>query len=225
MTETREYQKAIDYLCRQIAAGELEIGSKLPTERRMAEILSIGRNSVREAIRMLENMGIVESRRGSGNYLVENTSKTISRIMDMMLLLRHAKREEIYSFRRNMEKAVCRAILETPTRRHWCAQMEQLLTTTSDHLTAEEEFEQDRHFHSMLFQATENQFWISLMEAISEVYRRWIDIVLRQADDTMKECLHETHLAIVHALQQGDWTACEAAIDRHYDSVEAACFL
>ena len=46
--EGREYQKAIDYLCGLVKEGELKIGSKLPTERRLAETLSIGRNSTRE---------------------------------------------------------------------------------------------------------------------------------------------------------------------------------
>ena len=52
--ETREYQKVISYLSQMIASGELAIGSRLPTERSLAETLSIGRNSTREALRMLD---------------------------------------------------------------------------------------------------------------------------------------------------------------------------
>ena len=69
MEEVREYQKAVEYLCGLIKAGELKIGSKLPTERKLAETLSIGRNSTREALRILENMGVIVCRQGSGNYL------------------------------------------------------------------------------------------------------------------------------------------------------------
>ena len=57
--ETREYQKVISYLSQMIASGELAIGSRLPTERSLAETLSIGRNSTREALRMLEHTGVI----------------------------------------------------------------------------------------------------------------------------------------------------------------------
>ena len=71
--ETREYQKVISYLSQMIAGGELAIGSRLPTERSLAETLSIGRNSTREALRMLEHTGVIVCKRippnhGNGTY-------------------------------------------------------------------------------------------------------------------------------------------------------------
>ena len=73
-----EYQKVIEYIRNQIASNKLSIGSKLPTERELAEHLSISRNSTREAIRTMENMGMLESQQGSGNYLCGNMEKPIS---------------------------------------------------------------------------------------------------------------------------------------------------
>ena len=101
--ETREYQKVISYLSQMIAGGELAIGSRLPTERSLAETLSIGRNSTREALRMLEHTGVIVCRRGSGNYLTGNVSRPITEMVHMMLLLGQTDRKEICSFRRNME--------------------------------------------------------------------------------------------------------------------------
>ncbi len=57
MAENKEYQKAIDYLCEMIEENKISIGDKLPTERNLAETLSIGRNSTREALKMLEKLG------------------------------------------------------------------------------------------------------------------------------------------------------------------------
>ena len=103
--EGREYQKAIDYLCGLVKEGELKIGSKLPTERKLAETLSIGRNSTREALRILENMGMIVCRQGSGNYITGNMTQTISAVIEMMLLLKQVTREEVLTFRRDLEKA------------------------------------------------------------------------------------------------------------------------
>lgn len=114
-SETREYQKVIDYVSQMIADGQLKIGDRLPTERQIAETLSIGRNSTREALRMLEHIGMISCKRGSGNYLTDNVSRSVSEMVHMMLLLGQTDQAEICSFRRNMEKAVCRAILDGKT--------------------------------------------------------------------------------------------------------------
>ena len=49
---------------RLIAAGEFAPGDRLPSERELAQLLGVGRNSVREALRQLEMLGLIVSRRG-----------------------------------------------------------------------------------------------------------------------------------------------------------------
>ena len=63
-------------------SGELTIGSRLPTERALAETLGIGRNSTREALSIMHGMGLIERRQGSGNYISENVGQSISRGTD-----------------------------------------------------------------------------------------------------------------------------------------------
>lgn len=145
--ETREYQKVISYLSRMIAGGELAIGSRLPTERSLAETLSIGRNSTREALRMLEHTGVIVCKRGSGNYLTGNVSRPITEMVHMMLLLGQTDRKEICSFRRNMEKAVCRAILDQGTFSRWKEQAAVLLQKAQEQQPLDRQIELDRQFH------------------------------------------------------------------------------
>ena len=76
--ERREYSRVVDHIYTLIETGQLTVGSRLPAERALAEELCAGRNSVREALRMLENIGLVESRQGSGNYIACNPSASIS---------------------------------------------------------------------------------------------------------------------------------------------------
>ena len=79
--QNHEYEKVIDYIRNQIEAENLTINSKLPTERAIAEELSISRNSTREALRILEHMGILKSIHGSGNYLTDNISMQMSEML------------------------------------------------------------------------------------------------------------------------------------------------
>ena len=58
-------------------------GSKLPAERTLSTILGISRNSVREAIRSLDLMGVITSRQGAGNYLTGNFEEAIDMYFDM----------------------------------------------------------------------------------------------------------------------------------------------
>lgn len=218
--ETREYQKVISYLSQMIASGELAIGSRLPTERSLAETLSIGRNSTREALRMLEHTGVIVCKRGSGNYLTGNVSRPITEMVHMMLLLGQTDRKEICSFRRNMEKAVCRAILDQATFSRWKEQAAVLLQKAQEQQPLDRQIELDRQFHFLLIHATENQFWIALLEPITEVYRKWIDTALQTASDTVKQKLQESHAMLFQALCRGDYPACEKAIDAHYDLVD-----
>lgn len=253
MSETsKEYEKAIHYLYELIQNGELKIGSKLPTERSIAEQLNISRNSTREALRVLENTGLIESRHGSGNYLTGNMSKTISSVTNMMLLLQQTTKEEICFFRRNMEKSVCLSILEKGSIARWyeplsdvLAKAEALISSdspissnlsaspdshtspSSGNLSASPDSpalsssgnlpELDFQFHYLLIQATENQFFISLSDAITTIYRNWINNAIQNTDKSVKMEFHQTHLAMLNALKAGDRIQCEKAIDAHYD--------
>ena len=81
----QEYEKAIQYIYELMKEGILTIGSRLPTERAIAEKLGIGRNSTREALSIMHGMGLIESRQGSGNYISENVGQSIRRTILMMM--------------------------------------------------------------------------------------------------------------------------------------------
>ena len=65
----KAYAGVIDYFRGQIMAGELKAGERIPPEREIAALLGVSRNSVREAIRIMDMMGIISSVQGSGNYI------------------------------------------------------------------------------------------------------------------------------------------------------------
>lgn len=65
------YIKIVDAIHSYITANRLQPGDKLPSEREMASVFQTSRNSVREALRVLENQGILEVRTGLGTFLKE----------------------------------------------------------------------------------------------------------------------------------------------------------
>ena len=69
----RFYEYVIDNIRKMIAAGELKAGQKLPSERELAEKFNVSRIPIREALKILEYMGVLDSSPGDGTY-VKNTS-------------------------------------------------------------------------------------------------------------------------------------------------------
>lgn len=218
--ENREYMKTTEYILGLIESGKLKKGDRLPTERNISEDLGTSRNSIREALRTLENLGLVESRQGSGNYLTDNAATTISRAVNMMLLMNSASPGEICIFRRYTEKSVCSYLIEHSCTPEWRTRIlnavEQLEHVSDTELLAKA----DKQFHYTLIHATENRFWILITEAVSEVYRTWIDHALSAASPETIRQLQNTHRAIAQGIAEGNLTLCLEAVDEHYDIID-----
>lgn len=217
--ENREYQKVLEYLLSLFETGGIQIGEKLPTERKLAESLSVGRNSAREALKMLENMGVIESRQGSGNFLVGNLNKSISLMLELMLRFHQTNWTEICAFRKNMDKAICRAILEENKHQKAAISLQKVLESWPGQ-DIEKQIEADRTFHRVLLASTENRLWINLFSPVMELYRKWVDAVLHRVNEADRSQIFESHKTIVAALQAGDEDALELAVNRHYELVE-----
>lgn len=215
---SREFQKAIDYLCREIQKGSVKAGGRLPAERVIAEELQISRNSTREALRSLEHMGIIESVQGSGNYFTGNISKSFSEMIRLLILVKLVTEAEICDFRRTMDQSVCLSIIRRGD--FDLSEVERVLSEKTE--TVEEEIEKDHRFHDLLTQVSDNRFWIELMNAVCDVYREWIDIILRRAERETKEKFHAAHGKILAALKDKDFPRCAKAIDEHYDIIDQA---
>ena len=85
--QQKAYKGVIDYFKKKIMDGELRPGEKLPPERDIAERLNVSRNSVREAIRIMDMTGVISSQQGSGNYITCEFQKSLAETMTMMSFL------------------------------------------------------------------------------------------------------------------------------------------
>ena len=218
--ENREYMRTTEYILGLIESGSLKKGDRLPTERKIAEELGTSRNSIRESLRTLENLGIVESKHGSGNYLADNAGATISRTINIMLLMNSASRSEICIFRRYTEKSVCSYLIEKPCTHEWKKHILDAVERLEDMSDKNLLSEADKQFHYALIHATENRFWILMTEAVSEVYRTWINNALSAASrDTVRK-LQAAHREIAQGIVESNLSLCMDAIDRHYDIID-----
>src|ERR671910_654816 len=78
---TRSYEQVVEQIQDGIRSGTLVPGQRLPTERELGESFRVSRAVVREALKVLAAMGLVESRQGSGNYISAKPVPSISRAL------------------------------------------------------------------------------------------------------------------------------------------------
>ena len=212
---TSEYEKAIQYIYSLMQDGTLQIGSKLPTERTIAETLGIGRNSTREALSILHGMGMIERVQGSGNYISKNAGESIRQMLMMMLALGSITKSEVCEFRCTMEKSVCSMLIEKGIPFECQVLLEDNLARM-EQADGSELVSADKEFHELLIRATENELFSMIMEAVMIVYREWIDLVLRRVNIKEKANLLNYHKQIYNSVLERDEVSMKAAVDGHY---------
>ena len=91
--------KVIDYIKDEIRLGHLGLGDALPPERALAEQLDVSRNSVREAIRVMEIMGTVVSTQGAGHFISNHFEASLVETLSFMFYLKELSFQEISQLR------------------------------------------------------------------------------------------------------------------------------
>ncbi|MCL4491790.1 MAG: GntR family transcriptional regulator, partial [Nitrospirae bacterium] len=100
----RAYEDVVKQIRALIEKGKLKRGDQLPTERELADTFKVSRTTVREAIRTLESMRLVQSRQGDGTYVLASSEESL--IQPLAAALFHEKDDiqDIFSIRNIVER-------------------------------------------------------------------------------------------------------------------------
>lgn len=108
----KAYERVFDYFTAEITSGNLRLNDKVQTERALSETLKVSRNSAREALHVLEMMGLIECIQGSGNYVRCNTREYMTRLMSLTMVLQHINHTEVFEMRCGFEQTALAAAME-----------------------------------------------------------------------------------------------------------------
>jgi GntR family transcriptional repressor for pyruvate dehydrogenase complex len=101
-------QRVVGRIVELIRTGNLRPGDRLPPERELVEIFSISRPSLREAMRALSTLGIVEPRHGGGTFVTALDARTLLAPLDIFLQLSQVNIEDTFESRRIIEIEIVR---------------------------------------------------------------------------------------------------------------------
>lgn len=191
---------------RMITSGQLGPGSRLPIEKELAESLGVSRGSLREGVRALCIMGVLETRQGDGTYVTSLDSKLLLAPMGFMVDLQTPEhRHDLHAVRRVLEsEAASRAALyisdeQLAKAAETLAGVEPLVVAEqiTDH---EAIMEADIAFHRLIAEGADNSALAALIDALANRTMRarmWLGLHRQGQVRTA----HSEHVAILHALE------------------------
>lgn len=102
------YQGVLQEIRKYIDSNDLEPGDKLPSERELADKLQAGRSSIREALRAMELLGLIETRRGEGTYLSTYRPYQTVELLSSFILQENNTKKDLLITKKVMEKEVAK---------------------------------------------------------------------------------------------------------------------
>jgi len=218
ISNKKVYEQVIEQIQNNIMEGLFKKGDKLPSERELSEKMGVSRTSIREALRVLETMGVIESRQGEGNFICSNIEKSLLQPLSMMFKLNNGSFSDIYELRSILEIECARlsAIRATDMDcRELLSVVEEMEQETFGENRYEILVELDKKFHNTLSDMSKNYLIESLFSTISNLFEKFIE------DARYKIILFDSEQANKSLLIQHK-KICESIIKKNQDmAVEA----
>lgn len=213
----KSHTKVSDFIWGKIYNQEIKVGDKIPSERDLAKILGISRNSVREGLRVLDNVGIISSQHGSGNYVSAKFEDTIAEIMSFMYILHGMDDKQITEFRYALEWEAVNLVsgkLSDETKEGLLFHLEALEKCSDD----EEGAFHDKAIHYLLIGATGNDYMKYNYNALTKVMNMYIPRLRGKIIVGMKseEHLQSVHREIIEGLIEGNTDKSLKGLHAHF---------
>jgi GntR family transcriptional repressor for pyruvate dehydrogenase complex len=212
--------EAIDKIKDMLLRGELKAGDRLPPEKELSDRLGLSRSSLREAVKALALIRVLDVRRGDGTYVTSLDAKLLNEAVAFVVEL-HQDRSilELFEVRRILEPATA-FIAAGKISAKELLELRRTMDGIDENTEVEELVAHDLEFHRLISTAAGNAYLESLLDALSgSTVRARIWRGLTQ-DRAVAHTLSE-HKAIADALARGDAELVRALVTVHISGVEA----
>lgn len=200
-----------------VADNVLQPGAMLPAEGELAHQLGVSRNSLREGIKALESLGVLESRRGVGIFVKAFSFEPL--LDNLAYGLGGALRqiEEVLDIRRTLEVGLIGKTLEIIGEED-IAELRATVNRMRVHAEKGEAFaEDDQLFHRLLFRCQDNETLVRLIDVFWMAFYKASDFV--NLDNLDPVGTWKDHAAIVDAVEARDLDEAKLRLDRHYQGI------
>lgn len=206
-------EQIVDRMTNAIMEGHYKLGMKLPSEFELMEELNVSRNSLREAMKIMSAMGIVEIRRGDGTYITKTVNPNIFDSVIYSIMFESSTNDEIVEYRKILDEAVLKVAMykiseeEIVELQKYIDQM-QFYSTQNDY---EKVAELDYAFHLRLIDCSKNTFLIRNLKSVYKVFYPTIKKNIRTEEAFARADEH--HQIMLEVLKNQDESLIHKAID------------
>ena len=202
--------KLISIFKRLIGEGALIPGRRLPAERDLAESFGVSRSSLRQALKVLEIMGVISQRVGDGTYLNSNAHRILAEPMEFLILLDGITFHELMEARLIVEPALAARAAERASDEDLAEirrELKAMETGDPNLLTAH-----DLCFHQAIFRAAGNRI---CSQMFSVVHRSLQDLMRLTSQVVKPEHTLAFHRRIYRAISKHDANEAHARMQEH----------
>lgn len=215
--KTRLAEEVADRIRTLMLDGTFPSGEPLPSERHLAERFGVSRGSIRDALRTLETIGLVETRHGQGTFPLELSVDRLVAPLASVMAYRSDLQDELLDVRRMFEPAVARAAALRVTEED-LTDLQRVLETQRQKLkTGQSAIAEDTAFHAILARATRNRVVMSIMATLNDLLVESRTQSLLQKGRPGRSI--NGHEAVVDALRRRDADGASQAMRNHIDQI------
>lgn len=186
---------------KMIKKGELKIGNKIPPERNLAEQFGVGRSTIREAIKSMTSMGLLEARLGEGTFVRRVGSDDIKQQLQWGLYLDPVPLNELVELRKILEiETVTKATLNRTEKE--ITELQYWINAMKKNRKTKQNKQNDLMFHMTIAKASNNKMIYNLLDLIRMSLEEWFENVLEDPIN-VEESIHE-HELILEAIINKD---------------------
>lgn len=214
------YEQVVEHLKRYIVENSLRPGDRLPTEAELAETFAVSRQSVREAVKVLESMGLVETRPRYGSRLKALNTTSLTDHLHFVFTLDGATFAELAITRSLIECAFLPTIIQRADDGDFARMRTSIEQMRLSIGSLECFIEADMQFHQAMMAATKNRvmsgFGVILQEFFAKM-RSQADPTIEQQEQSIRE-----HELILKALLEKDLPLASSVMRRHFQGYTVA---
>lgn len=220
MLNSSQHRKVYEGILLQIhqivSDNNLRPGDKLPSERELTELLGVGRSSVREALRALELLGLIETRRGEGTFLRHYRHNRLIDVLGFFILRDAKTKKDLVEMRKILELEAVRLACRRATTKHF-EEMERILAASWERIENDElPTEEDYLFHRVICRSSRNsvlhRIWAPLIEYSDSVRSNSL-----AREGRARSALIE-HEQIMLAIREGDESTAVERMRMHLEN-------
>jgi len=216
--KVRRYEQVAEQIRKLITSGALKPGDLLPPERELAAKLGVGRSSIRDAVRTLEVMGILEPRQGHGTVVRDLSADALVVPLSLVLTRKRELVTELLDVRRMIEPGLAARAAKNATAEE-VARMGEILERHEAKLRrGEQAIDEDSDFHYAIALAARNSVVLRVIDVLMDLLRESRSRALQVPGRPKRS--FEGHRRILRAIQRRDAKAAEAAVRQHLGEIE-----